>query len=83
MKSIKCDRSQLEKSVLKVLIDPKATEDQIKDAIHSLDPQGKLVGYRSDPPGHGMTACIEWNSPAIEHSIFGDRPWRLSQGEEK
>jgi hypothetical protein len=42
MKSIKCDRSQLEKSVLKVLIDPKATEDQIKDAIHSLDPQGKL-----------------------------------------
>jgi hypothetical protein len=42
MKLIKGERSELEKLVLKVLMDPRATHTQMDEAMRKLAPRGKL-----------------------------------------
>jgi hypothetical protein len=42
MKLIKGERSELEQSVLKVLMDPGATHTQMDEAMRKLAPRGEL-----------------------------------------
>ena len=59
MKLVNCDRGKLERSVLSVVVDPKASSEQMDEAIAKLLPRGRLTAVKDDSPTTGNPSAHE------------------------